>query len=55
MNRGGGRWLRPQSGGRKDPAKTKEIGSGRKFQIDFKLYNTPTTWKNNGVYLPKLL
>jgi len=23
--RGGGRWLRPQSGGRKDPAKTKEI------------------------------
>ena len=22
--------------------------------MDFELYNTLTTWKNNGVYLPKL-
>ena len=34
--------------------KRHQVDSDRKFQKDFKLYNTLTTWKNNGVYLPKL-
>ena len=31
-----------------------QIGLERTFQMDFELYNTLTTWKNNRVYLPKL-
>ena len=27
--------------------KKHQVSSERKFQIDFKLYNTLTTWKNN--------
>ena len=30
--------------------KRHQIGSERNFQIDFKLCNTLTTWKNNGVF-----